>query len=141
MNNYTVEILTPSKALVRDLPAEALIVPTTRGQINILENHTHIVTKLDTGWLSVFGGADDADRHFAVSTGICKVLDGKVTVLAQTSEESKEIDTDRAKLALENAERRLANSDGLSDEDIEKYRRKAERAKLRIQMSDFTRSR
>ena len=43
--------------MVRDLPADALIVPTTRGQINILENHTHIVTKLDTGWLSVFGGA------------------------------------------------------------------------------------
>ena len=56
MNYYTVEILTPSKIIAKKMPAESLLIPTTRGQINVLEDHTHIVTKLAPGILSVFGG-------------------------------------------------------------------------------------
>jgi len=141
MNYFTVDILTPSKIVAKNMPAESLLVPTVRGQINILENHTHIVSKLSTGVLSVFGGADYADRNFSISTGVCKILDNKITILANTSEESVEVDGERAKLALKRAEEKLANSEGLSDEEIEKYQRKVERAKLRIQLSEFVRKR
>ena len=141
MNNYTVDVLTPDSIIAKDIPAEALLVPTERGQINVLKDHTHIVTKLDTGMLSVFGGADDPDRFFGITTGICKVLDNKVTILANVAEEAADIDKDRAIEALENAEQRLKESHGLSNEEIEKYRRKEERAKLRLQLHDFVRSR
>lgn len=141
MNNYTVDVLTPYAIIAKDIPAEALLVPTERGQINVLKDHTHIVTKLDTGMLSVFGGADDPDRFFGITTGICKVLDNKVTILANVAEEAADIDKDRAIEALENAEQRLKESHGLSNEEIEKYRRKEERAKLRLQLHDFVRSR
>lgn len=135
INQYTIDILTPNRIVAANVPVESLLVPTTRGQINILGSHTHIVTKLATGQISLFGGADDPDRHFAVTTGIIKVLDGKITILANTAEEAFEIDAERAKLALSRAEDVLATSDTLSDEDITKYRRKIERAKLRIQLS------
>jgi F-type H+-transporting ATPase subunit epsilon len=141
MKYFTVDILTPSKIVVRDLPAESLLVPTIRGQINVLENHTHIVSKLSTGVLSVFGGPDYADRHFSISTGVCKILENKITVLANTSEESTEVDIERAKLALKNAEEKLKNTEGLSLDEVEKYHRKVERAKLRIQIGEFTRKR
>lgn len=140
-NFFTVDILTPYKVIAKDIPAESILIPTVKGQINVLPSHTHIVTKLSTGQLSVFGGSDDPDRHFTVSYGICKVLNEKVTILANTSEECAEIDAERAKLALKNAEERLNNSSNLSDDEIEKYRRKAERAKLRIQMAEFVRNR
>lgn len=136
MNYFTVDILTPSKIVAKDIPAESLLVPTVRGQINVLAQHTHIVSKLETGLISVFGGADDADRFFSVSTGVCKVLDNKITILAGTSEEKDEIDLTRAEKALKNAQEVL-DTQALSDEDYQKWQRKKERAQLRIQLSNF----
>lgn len=141
MNNYTVDVLTPDSIIAKDIPAADLLVPTERGQINILKDHTHFVTNLSTGMMSVFGGADDPDRFFSLTTGICKILDNKVTILANVAEEAHEIDKERAEGALKAAQEKLKNSDGLSDEQITKYRRKVERAKLRIQLSEFTRNR
>lgn len=141
MKYYTVDILTPSKIIAKAIPAESLLIPTVRGQINVLENHTHIVTKLATGVLTVFGGPDYADRNFLVSSGVCKILENKVVILANTAEESTEVNVERAKLSLQNAEERLKNTEGLSIEEVDEYVQKAERARLRIQLAEFTRSR
>lgn len=141
MKYFTVEILTPSKIIAKGIPAESLLIPTIRGQINVLENHTHLVTKLAPGVLSVFGGADYADRHFALSSGVCKILENKIVILSNTAEESSDVDVERAKLALQNAEEHLKHTEGLSQEDIEKFQNKLERAKIRIQLGEFTRPR
>lgn len=141
MNYFIVDILTPSKIIAKNVPAESLLIPTSRGQINVLEGHTHLVTKLSTGVLSLFGGADYADRNFLVTVGVCKILDNKIIILANTSEESTDVDVERAKLALARAEEKLKHSEGLSLEEVDKYTRKVERAKLRIQLGGFTRSR
>lgn len=141
MNYYTVEILTPSKIVAKNVLAESLLIPTSRGQINVLEDHTHLVTKLSPGILSVFGGADYADRNFFVTVGVCKILENKIIILANTSEESTDVDVERAKLALARAEEKLKQPESLSLEEVEKYTRKVERAKLRIQIGQFTRSR
>lgn len=139
MKYYTVDILTPSKIIAKGIPAESLLIPTVRGQINVLENHTHIVTKLSTGVLTVFGGPDYADRNFIVSTGVCKILENKITVLANTAEESTDVNVERAKLSLQNAEEKLKNTEGLSIEEVDEYVQKAERARLRIQLAEFNR--
>nr|BDT30316.1 ATP synthase F1 subunit epsilon [Bacteriovorax sp. HI3] len=141
MKYYTVDILTPSKIIAKSIPAESLLIPTVRGQINVLENHTHIVTKLSTGVLTVFGGPDYADRNFLVSNGVCKILENKITVLANTAEESTDVNVERAKLSLQNAEEKLKNTEGLSLEEVDEYVQKAERARLRIQLAEFTRPR
>lgn len=141
MKYFTVDILTPSKIIAKGIPAESLLVPTIRGQINVLENHTHIVTKLSPGTLSVFGGADYADRHFAVSSGVCKILENNVIIMSNTAEENTDVDVERAKLALKNAEDKLKDTEGLSDEDIAGLQHKMEMAKLRIQIGEFVRSR
>jgi F-type H+-transporting ATPase subunit epsilon len=141
MKYFTVDILTPSKIIAKGIPAESLLIPTVRGQINVLEGHTHIVTKLATGVLSVFGGPDYADRHFALSSGVCKILENKVVILSNTAEENTGVDVERAKLALKNAEEHLKNTDNLSREDVEKYQEKAELAKIRIQIGEFIRPR
>lgn len=137
MKYYTVDILTPSKIIAKSIPAESLLIPTIRGQINVLENHTHIVTKLSTGVLTVFGGPDYADRHFVVANGVCKILENKITVLANTAEESTDINVERARLSLQNAEEKLKNTEGLSNEEVDEYVQKAERAKLRLQLAEF----
>ncbi len=139
MKYFVVDILTPSKIVSKNMSAESLLIPTTRGQINILENHTHLVTNLSTGMLSVFGGADYADRHFALTSGVCKVLDNKIVILSNTAEENTDVDLERARLALKNAEEKLKHSENLSAEEFEKYSRKVERAKIRIQIGEFIR--
>ena len=134
-NHFTVDILTPDKVVAKDVPAESLLIPTVRGQINVLAEHTHIVTKLGTGPLAVFGGAQDDDRHFTVNLGVCKVLKDKVVILANYSEETHEISVETAKEDLAHAERQLS-SETLSDEEIELFRNKVEMAKLQIQMAE-----
>lgn len=141
MKYYTVDILTPSKIIAKAIPAESLLIPTVRGQINVLENHTHIVSKLSTGVLTVFGGADYADRNFIVSEGVCKILENKIVVLANAAEESTDINVERAKLSLQNAEEKLKNTEGLSVLEVDEYVQKAERARLRIQLAEFNKAR
>ena len=141
MNYFLVDVLTPSKIVAKNVSAESLLIPTSRGQINVLENHTHLITKLSTGVLTLFGGADYADRNFLITVGVCKILENKITILANTAEESSDVDVERAKLALQRAEEKLKNPDSLSTEEVEKFTRKVERAKLRIQMGEFTRTR
>ncbi|MCY4524405.1 MAG: ATP synthase F1 subunit epsilon [Halobacteriovoraceae bacterium] len=133
MNCFTVDILTPGRILARNLPAESVIVPTLKGQINLLEGHTHVITGLSTGLLSVFGGPDDPDHHFSITTGVGKVLGDKITILADVGEEADEIDEERAQRALENAQDILKNK-SLSSWEFTKYERKLARARLRLQL-------
>ncbi len=136
MNYFTVDILTPEKIVAKGVPAESLIIPTVRGQINVLPNHTHIINELSTGVLTVFGSADDPDIDYSVSGGICKVLNDKVIVMTHIAEKNTDIDLERAERALQHAKDKLQSSDEvLSDEEIEQYRNKAERAEIRIQLS------
>lgn len=133
MNYFTVDILTPSKVIAKDIPAEDVLIPTLKGQIEVKKDHTHIVEKVTPGIISIFGGSDDADKHFFVTTGVCKVLHNKITILAKTAEEDKDINGDRAQLALNNANEKLGQT--LSDNELSKYRLKAQRAALRIQLA------
>jgi len=137
VNVFTVDILTPNKVVVKDLPAESVLVPTTSGLTNILKDHTHLISKLCVGEVSIFGGADDPDRHFSVNKGIFKVLGNKITILSEVSEEAFEIDTNRAQLSLENAQSALSNEETYDEEVFEKYLEKIELSKLRIQLSKY----
>ncbi len=137
MNFFTVDLLTPNRVVAQNIPAESLLMPTVRGQMNVLPEHTHMIAQLAVGQISVFGGAGDPDRHFAVSYGVGKVLGNKVTILSHTLEEHHEVDRARAELALKHALERLQGGSGpMSDEEITKFHRKAERAKLRIQLAE-----
>ena len=135
MNYYTVDVLSPNEIIAKDIPCESLVIPTVRGQINVLPEHTHIITELDNGHMIVFGGADDPTRSFLITGGICKVLNDKVTILTTAGEEDKDIDLERAKLALENALEHLRKGD-LAVDEFEKYERKVERARLRVQIAE-----
>lgn len=135
MNFFTVDILTPEKVVVQGVPAESLLIPTVRGQINVLPKHTHIINELKTGVLTIFGGADDPDVNYFVSGGICKVLNDRVIVMSHLAEAQKEIDAEVAQQTLERAQEVLQSGDLLTDEDIEKYRNKLERAQIQIQLT------
>ena len=136
-NHFIVNIFTPEKVVSQNIPVASLLVPGVNGQMNILPDHTHIIAQLMTGELSLFGGVNDPDRYFCISYGFCKVLKEQIVILATTAEENNEIDFERAQRSLKNAEEILSSGKNLSDWEIEKYRRKVERAKLRIQIAQM----
>ena len=127
MAAFKLKLYTPGGVVVKALECEALTIPTTRGEVNVLKDHTHFLTKLETGILTA-KTADQGDRHFSVTTGTLKVLKGEVTVLSLTSESADKIDLERAKEAKKKAESKLSGVESLNDEEIIKYRRKLERA-------------
>ena len=131
--SFVVNILTPSKVLAKNIQADSLLVPTIKGTINILKDHTHLITKIDTGIMTCINGQDK--KHFIITTGICRILGNSVTVLTNVGEGTTQIDQERAEVALKRAKERLKATDNLTDEEILKFQRKLQRAELRLQAS------
>lgn len=130
---FKLDLLTPNGVVIKDLECNDITIPTTRGIINVLPEHTHILTTLSTGPLTV--KSESGTKVFSVTHGTCKVLGNKVSILAITSEAADKIDTQRAKAAKERAEKKLSGGEALDDTDLLKYQRKLERAKLRLELA------
>ena len=135
MSNFKLDIFTPNGIVVRSLKCDSLLIPTVKGQINVLKGHTHIVTELATGVLTA--KTDMGDRHFSMTAGLCKVLGDTVTLLSTTSEKHDEIDIERAKSAQAKALSRLQGEKSLTDVEFIKFQRKLERAKMRIHLANL----
>ena len=133
MSFFSVDVMTPYGVLGKDIPTESLFAPTVYGQINILPDHTHLISKLDTGIL-ICKSSSGEERKFVVTTGIIKVLKKKITVLAQVAEKADEIDFDRARKALALAHDKINSDEILDDEQLTKFRRKLLRALVRIEL-------
>jgi len=130
---FKLNLYTPKGVIVRDLDCVDVVVPTVRGEINLLPEHTHILTELGTGVLTV--KSQQGVKYFTVTAGLCRVLKDTITILSFTSEKSNDIDVERAKRAKAKATDKLSGKEAISDADLLKYRRKLERAELRLRLS------
>lgn len=81
--------------------AEAVLVPTMRGQIGILPRHAPLLAGLEPGELLVRAGGEE--QAFAVGGGFVEVRDNQVTILADSVERAEEIDVARAEAARRRA--------------------------------------
>jgi F-type H+-transporting ATPase subunit epsilon len=131
---FKLNLYTPSGVVVKNIECDDLTIPTVRGQINILKDHTHILTELSTGVIVAKGKM--GSRHFVVTAGLCKILNDQVIILANTSESADKIDLERAKAAEMKAQSILGGKDPLSDVQVIKFQRKLARAKARIQAAN-----
>ena len=126
-----VDIVTPNKRLVEGAKAVSVKVPAVVGETEILPGHTELLTLLETGVVTL--QLDGTQRNFAISQGFAEVHDDRVLILAETAEESKDIDRERAKRAQKKAEEVLQSV--LSDEHFKKYQLKVQRAIVRQRIS------
>lgn len=122
-----VDIVTPTRQLVRGAKANAVVLPATDGEIEILPMHRDLLTSLGTGILTIV--EDGRERKFAISYGFAEIRNDKVIVLAETAEESIEIDADRANRSRKRAEEILGGV--LTREEFAKQERKLQRALIR----------
>ncbi|MFA6979745.1 MAG: F0F1 ATP synthase subunit epsilon [Ignavibacteriaceae bacterium] len=105
MKVFALEIVTPSK-LAFNAEVVSITVPGTLGEFQVLYNHAPIVSNLEIGKIKI-QTQNGETLHYAVSGGVIEVLKNKVVVLAQSLERSDEIDSDRARQAVERAKQRL----------------------------------
>lgn len=132
---FKLNLYTPKGVVIRDLECNDIVIPTVRGEINILPEHTHILTELSTGILTA--KTPNGVRNFSVTAGLCRVLADTVTILSFTSERAEDVDLERAKSAKAKAMDRLSGKESLTDVDLLKFRRKLERAEMRLRAANL----
>lgn len=132
---FKLNLFTPKGVVIKELDCFDIVIPTVRGEINVLPEHTHILTELSTGILTA--KTSMGTRHFSVTAGLCRVLKDTVTILSFTSEKAEDIDQERARSAKAKALDRLSGKENLTDVDLIKFRRKLERAELRLRIANL----
>jgi F-type H+-transporting ATPase subunit epsilon len=111
-NTFQLEIVTPSRLLVKEAAEEAQ-VPGLSGYLGILPGHAPLISELAVGILTY--KASGTTHTLSVAWGFMEVLPDKVTILAEAAERPPEIDTERALKSKERAEQRLKSNDPLVD--------------------------
>lgn len=135
MAAFNLNVFTPNGVVIKGLKCEDLLIPTCRGEINVLKDHTHVLTELETGVITA--KTDMGARHFTVTAGLCKILKDDVTILAMTSENPEDIDVERAKSAQAKAESMLSGKEIINDVQVIKFRRKLERSRARLRAANL----
>jgi F-type H+-transporting ATPase subunit epsilon len=107
-DTFQLEIVTPTKLLVKEAAEEAQI-PGASGYLGILPGHAPLITELGVGAITY--KASGTTHTISVAWGFAEVLPDKVTILAETAEHPQEINVARAEKAKGRAEERLKSND------------------------------
>ena len=130
--NIRLEVVTPQKEVVKE-EAQIVMAPGVLGEFGVLIGHTPFMTALNVGTIR-YTDAQGQEHSVFVSGGFAEALPDKVTVLAESAEKSQDIDIDRAKAAMERAQKRLA--DKAADIDYLRAEMALKRALHRIQLAE-----
>lgn len=124
-------LFSPERRLLTRVVVDYVRLPSSEGEIEILEGHASMVGLLETGVVR-YRIAGEGEHLGIVSSGSFQVEHNHVKVLAETLELPGEIDTDRARRAQKKAEEML-NAASLEAGSFKKYQLKLERALIRQQ--------
>jgi len=126
---FKFEIITPEK-VIYSADVEHVKSPGKNGYFGVKANHIPFLTLLRTGKITVEIGKEKI--FFATSGGFAEVTDNKMTILAETSEETTKIDVERAMRARDRALKRLKEKSG--DTNIQRARAALLRALNRLKV-------
>lgn len=124
-----VSIVTPESPVAAGTYEEVL-APSALGEVGILTGHRALLADLKEG-LVVLQQANGSDVY-AVSGGFLEVSSDRVTVLAESAENARDIDIDRATKALTDAQSKLTELDS-TDVEYHAQMARTRRARVRIQ--------
>ncbi|MCR8978255.1 F0F1 ATP synthase subunit epsilon [Brevibacillus laterosporus] len=131
MSKMIIEIVTPER-VVYSGEATMVIARGVEGELGILPNHTPLVTPLKIAPVRI-KQEGDKETIIAVSGGFMEVRGQTVTILAEAAEQSDDIDTARAELAKQRAEKRL--NEKIPDLDVQRAEYALQRAIVRLDAS------
>ena len=129
-------IVTPERQLLSERVVEVTL-PGADGELGVLPGHAPLITELGIGELRYRTAGGTMSDPIAVIRGFAEVLQDRVTVLAETAERAEEIDIERAKAALERAEKRIAAGAGATDIDWDRATAALQRAMVRLKVAEY----
>ncbi len=130
-----VEIVALDKRVVSK-DVDMVTLPGIEGQMGILHGHAPLLSLLDFGEIILHNGSDV--QYIAVHGGVVEVRPDKVTILADTAELSDEISEERARAALDRAERLLAENPQPTQRPV--IQEAVRRSNLRLRVAQRRRS-
>ena len=134
-DNIILEVVTPENVVVSE-EAQIVASPGSLGEFGVLIGHTPFLTTLKTGIIR-YTAADGTEQFVFVSGGFAEALPDKVTVLAESAEKRQDVDLDRAKAAMERAEKRLGEDRSKEDIDFTRAKLALEKAITRIKLAEM----
>lgn len=113
MATLRLEVVTPDKTVI-STDAEMVICPGVEGEFGVLPHHVSLLSGLKIGSLRY--RVDGKDEDIFISGGFVDVNNNVCSVLAESAEHARDIDTARAMAAKQRAEERLARRENDLDE-------------------------
>lgn len=150
---FQLVIVTPERKLLSENVVDVTL-PGAGGELGVLPGHAPLITELGIGQLTYCpkypserlpstAGETAEQRyhherlHLAILRGFAEILGDRVTVLAETAELPEEIDIERAKAALERAEKRIATGMSASEMDWDRATASLQRALVRLKVAEY----
>ena len=128
------EIVTPEKIVVSE-DAQIVMAPGVLGEFGVLIGHTPFLTALKAGAVR-YTDAQGSEHLVFVSGGFAEALPDRVTVLAESAERRRDIDIERARAALERAQKRLAEQRSKEEIDFVRAQAALQRAMMRLRIAE-----
>lgn len=104
--NFQLDIVTPARTVYSG-EVQSFTAPGVVGSFQVLFNHAPLLSSVGVGEVKVTE-MSGAKLHFATSGGFVEVKTNKVILLAESAEQSGDIDIKRAEKAKTRAQERLA---------------------------------
>ena len=127
MPDMILEIVTAEQVVYSE-DIDILVAPGSDGELGILPRHAPLLTTLDPGEIRVTRNGEET--YMFVSGGFLEVLGNKVTILANAAEQADDIDVERAEVALQRAQERVASAP--ADMDLERALASMRRSAARL---------
>ncbi|MBL7544621.1 MAG: ATP synthase F1 subunit epsilon [Bdellovibrionaceae bacterium] len=129
-------LVTPEKKILTGAEVDSVLVPAYRGELNILDGHTPLVTTLDTGIMRWKLKGSDRFNYAVISWGYCEVYPNGIDILAETADLPEDISQTEAQTFIEKANKRLA-SESLSDSDYADLSRMIKRGEANLEITKY----
>ena len=130
MKSFSLKIVTPEGARF-DGEAESILFRTTDGDVEILAGHSDLFGAIGTGRVRIIQGGNS--KFASASGGVFSIKGGAAKLVCVTFEFKEDINLERANLAKEKAEERIARAK--SDRELDLAKAKLQRALSRINVA------
>ena len=113
---FRLEIVTPEGKAFSDEVSD-VVLPGGAGEMDVLPNHSNLVTTLVPGELR-YKGRDGAAHEMAIGAGFAEIQGDHVNVLTDMALKDTQIDEKAVEAALQRAQDRLKETANLGAEEV-----------------------
>ena len=114
MSKFYVKIISSDRIFYEGF-CHCLIVPAVDGEQAIMAHHEDTIIAVQNGEMRMQKEEGGEWTYAVLGKGFCMAANNRVTVLADTVERPEEVDTNRAKEALERAQERLRQKQSIQE--------------------------